>query len=201
MKVLKSSTHAVFVSTMLVCAGAQAVTDQVNAPSSASPFEIDSHSPLSTYQQEVRVGVAGVLTQVDLYQSGAYPFQSFRFFINRGFEWQMDPEDFSTTVTSGATGTISIDLAGAGLSFEVGDYFMIGIQGLGPDSTPGGLMFGLEYTPGCLFKNAAVITGTSFDMAFTTSMAPVPEPSSAVMLFGGLIGLMRLVMRRRGANL
>ena len=201
MKVLKSSAHAVFVSTMLVCAGAQAVTDQVNAPSSLSPIEIDSRSPLSTYQQEVRVGVAGVLTQVDLYQSGAYPFQSFRFFINRGFEWQMDPEDFSTTVTNGATGTISVDLSSAGLSFEVGDYFMIGIQGLGPDSTPGGLMFGSEYTPGRLFYNAAVITGTSFDMAFTTSMAPVPEPSSAVMLFGGLIGVMRLVMRRRGANL
>ena len=71
---------------LLVGAQAHAETDQVNAPSTLlTSLEIDSHSPSSVYQQEIRAGVAGVLSQVDLYQSGAVPFQSFRFFINRGF--------------------------------------------------------------------------------------------------------------------
>lgn len=178
---------------LLAGAQAHAETDQVNAlPTLLANSEIDSRSPLSVYQQEIRAGVAGVLSQVDLYQSGVVPFQSFRLFINRGFNWQTDADDFSTTVSTGAGGTISVDLAGAGLLFNAGDYFMLGIQGLGPDTTPAGLMFGSDYSAGRLYLNAGVMSGTTADMAFTTYMVPVPvpEPSSTYLYLVGLAALM-----------
>lgn len=184
---------AVCSSIWLAGAQAHAETDQVNAPSTLlANSEIDSHSPSSVYQQEIQAGVAGVLSQVDLYQSGVVPFQRFRLFINRGFNWQTDADDFSTTVSAGLGGTISVDLTSAGLQFNAGDYFMLGVQGLGPDTTPAGLMFGSDYSAGRLYFNAGVMTGTTADMAFTTYMVPVPvpEPSSSYLYLVGLAALM-----------
>lgn len=184
---------ALSIAMMLAGTAAMAAIDQFNLPSTFDP-EIDSHSAASFVQQEVRVGIGGVLTRVDLYQSGLLSFQGFRFSINRGFNLQLDADDFSTMVTVDTGQVLTVDLSAAGLAFNAGDYFMIGIQGLGPDLSLGGLMRGGEYAPGRLFIDHAPGVG---DMAFTTYMAPVPEPAAATSFLAGLLAVLGLSRLRR----
>ncbi|MBT9485953.1 MAG: hypothetical protein IV093_00300 [Rubrivivax sp.] len=194
MNTSKALIFAIGCGAVLAGTGARAETDQINLPGHL-PGELNSHSPTATHQQEVRVGIGGALSQIDLYQSGALPFQAFRLFVNKGFNWQTDPDDFSMTVASGTGATISIDLSGSGLRFNAGEFFMLGIQGLGPDTFEGGLMLGGEYAPGRLHYNAAPQVSDR-DMAFTTHMAPVPEPGSALLGLLGWAALCTLTARR-----
>jgi hypothetical protein len=141
------------------------------------------------WQQEVTVGLAGPLLQIDLYviETG-----SAGLFINAGAPWQSDAHDFTTTFAPTTTGWASIDVSSAGLAFNVNDHFVIGIQ-----NTNGGLGLGGGYEPGGCYDGGQLWSDygsgpgivADLDFAFRTY---VPEPATAALLgLGSLIAIRR----------
>jgi hypothetical protein len=144
------------------------------------------------WQQEITVGVPGVLTQVDIYV--ATP-GSATFYIGDGAPWQNEPYDFVLEFSSNEVGWHSIDVSSAEIEFEVGDGMALGWQ-----ATNGGLWVGGGYIddgvgpyPGELWINGIVYPIPGWDLAFRTWM--VPGPGALALL--GLSGLM--MPRRRRA--
>lgn len=121
-----------------------------------------------TWQQEVRVGIAGQLTRVEIDINN--PGSAF-FFINVGSPWQTDANDFQATITASNTGTLSIDVSSANINLNVDDRFVIGIQGTDQGLGFTGSGFPGLYNRGELWLNAQVYVGAGeFDIAFNTYM-------------------------------
>ncbi len=165
-------------------AGAQTLDQQ--SPFQAATFNMDAQS--LSWQQEVVVGLAGPLVQVDVYvaQRG-----SCTFYINDGPPWQSDPPNWTTTFTANTLGWQSIDTSAAGVSFNPGDHFVLGFIGGGT-----GLWLGGSYSPplggypaGQLWLNNAFYSDGGWDVGFKTY---VPEPAALVVT-----ALAALVLRRR----
>lgn len=184
---------------MISAAAAQAevVVDQEHFPVGQARITTQ-YSPY-TFQQGVTVGLAGLLSGIDLWAAEAPG--TFEVFINRGAGYQTDAAEFTTTVTPLADSVFHIDLAAAGLTFAAGDQFQIGFQ-----ATSIGSCCGLratstvdQYAGGGLYVNN--VQYGNFDIAFRTYVdvaPPVPEPENIAMMLAGL-GLVGFVAKRRKA--
>ncbi|GMU36652.1 MAG: hypothetical protein KJ057_08220 [Phycisphaerae bacterium] len=121
-----------------------------------------------TWQQEVRVGIGGTLTRVEININN--PGSAF-FFINVGAPWQNDANDFEATITANATGDLSIDVSSANIQLDVDDRFVIGIKGTDQNLGFTGSGFPGLYDRGELWLNGQVYVGAGqFDIAFKTYM-------------------------------
>ncbi|MCK4872678.1 MAG: hypothetical protein KAS72_08135 [Phycisphaerales bacterium] len=129
------------------------------------------------WQQEIEVGLAGPLAGVELY---AYTPGSAVLYINAGAPWQADDNDFEMTVSPSGIGWFFIDTSAANINFDVGDHFVIGIQG-----TAGGLKMGGS-SPGGYPEGALYLGGSAYgspnqhDFGFRTYV--IPAPGSIVLL-------------------
>lgn len=92
----------------------------------------------------------------------------------------------------------------AGLVFEVGSENLMHLHVTGPDDTRA-----LEYDafgwpgyhiPGRVTSNLDGLISITWERLEVASMAPVPEPRTALLLTGGLLGLGGLARRRLGAR-
>ena len=150
-----------------------------------------SASLYSTSQQGVTVGLPGQLMQLDVY---IYWPGSGELFINTGAPWQTDARDFTAPLDATNIGWVSIATSPAHLTFDVGDRFVIGIQGF--DSSLPYLMMGANasdrYSGGELWRSPTELR-EGWDMAFRTY---VPEPGTLFLLGLGGLGLLK---RRRAA--
>lgn len=158
----------------------------------------------STYQEGVVAGKAGQLSSIEVYACEA---GRTAVFVSVGAPWQSDASEFSTFITAAGAGWVTIDTSSAGLSFNVGDRFVIGVGGSGSDPMS---MGGNVIAPQGGYSNGRLWWGTpashaecavEFDLAFRTYMttpggAAVPAP--AAVLLGGLgAGLVGWLRRRR----
>ena len=161
------ATLAVVGAIFLAAAPANAqILDQVSPYMNAS-FNADATS--LNWQQEVVVGVAGTLVQVDMYVTTP---GSCQFYINTGSPWQGDPHEFQTGLTSTTQGWVAIDTSSAGINLDVGDTFCIGILGGGTGMWLGGSYdppFG-GYPQGELYINSNIQGDGGWDLAFQTYM-------------------------------
>lgn len=162
------------------------VLDQVQDDVGAS-FNVESLN----WQQEITVGLAGQLTQIDFFVStpGAATF-----YVGEGAPWQVEPYGFVLDFATEDVGWHSIDVSAAGMEFEVGDGMALGFAGIGSTLWIGGGYDDPDGPyPGLLWVNGIVYPPTGWDLAFRTWV--VPGPGALVMI--GLSGLM--MPRRRRA--
>ena len=138
------------------------------------------------WQQEIQVGLAGQLAQIDIYVTTP---GSAMFYVGANGPWASEPYDFVLDFDTAETGWHSIDVSSADLVFDVGDTFALGMMG-----TDGGLWIGGGYIgdgigpyPGDLWVNGVVYPIPGWDFAFHTWVVPAP---GALAIFGltGLIG-------------
>lgn len=154
---MKILAGAVIAFALCVAAVAGDVLDQ-ESPVEPFPFGntgFNASADILVWQQEVTVGVAGRLSRIELFANSA---GSATIGINLGAPWQTDANDFETTMLVGAGQVrtwVSIDMSASGLSFDVGDKFVIFIQGnndglglIGSSFAPNG-----SYTAGRLWVN------------------------------------------------
>ena len=172
---------------LLSAASANAlVLDQVS-PTGAVSYNMNNSG--LTWQQQVTVGLAGPLVQVDLRVQQAGTAQ---FFINTGTPWQSDTHDFVTTFTTGLNfAWVPIDTSSSGLNFNVGDKFVIGVKGtnggmslFGTYANPGG-----GYAGGDLWLNNSLYSPSepgNYDLAFRTY---IPEPATVILFVAGGLAL------------
>jgi hypothetical protein len=162
--VLLTSVHA---------PGATPVLDQFN-DAQASVFGV---APTDNWQQGVTAGISGTLSSISLYSYGGPT--TFTVYINLGYPWQSDANDFETQVTRpwGAQ-WFSIDVSAANIQLTNGTHYVIGAEGES-------MLYGSDYTytRGRLWSrlgsNPPSIS--SGDLAFATYMIPIPEPSTAAL--------------------
>ncbi|MEN6424334.1 MAG: hypothetical protein ABFE13_03155 [Phycisphaerales bacterium] len=175
------------------------VLDQ-ESPSAGSLLAAGSSDWL--WQQGVTVGITGQLVQIELYaaNAGTTPL-----YINAGTPWQSDPSEFTTTFESTGEGWVAVDVSAAGLFYNAGDQFVIGVGG-----TRTGLLLGGNdgiYAGGELWRwniddsDPELCWDGEVDLAFRTYVdtgdnPTVPAPAAIVLgvLGTGLTGWLR---RRR----
>ena len=163
----------------LLATAAQAqILDQVQDDIGAS-FNVETLN----WQQEITVGVAGQLAQIDIYVDTP---GSATIYIGAGAPWQGEPYGFVLDFSTDVTGWHSIDVSAAGLEFEVGDGMALGFQG-----TNGGLWLGGGYVgdgvgpyPGVLWVNGIVYPIPGWDFAFRTWVVPAPGALALIGLAG-----------------
>lgn len=173
-----------------------AVVDQFNAPH--DPARISTQFNGLEWQQEVVVGIGGLLTGIDLFTAEAPG--SFTISLNPGTGWQSDADAFRLAVSPTAFSTLSIDVSAAGLVFDAGDTFVIGIEA-GPAGPCCGLLAsggnGANlYQPGRL-RNSFGTPLNGLDLAFRTHVQAVPEPQTYALMLAGLAAVGIARRRRR----
>lgn len=172
------------------------------APSVATPIldqespyeesEFDARADIWHWQQEVTVGLQGLLVQIDLYGRAS---GSAELSIYVGEPWQSGAPDFVDIIGCSHAWN-SINVSSAGLVFDVGDKFVIGVSGINDHLRLGG-NFGFPsgaYEGGELWEDNTPFE--VFDLAFRTWV--VPEPTTIAFL--GLGGLALLRKRRPTAG-
>ncbi|RJP30933.1 MAG: hypothetical protein C4547_16030 [Phycisphaerales bacterium] len=151
----------------------------VGAASAPAGEVLDQQSPVGntgfngssdtlTWQQEVNVGIAGLLSRVEVNINN--PGRA-DFFINVGPPWQTDPHDFSIILEANVRDWVSVDVSSANIQLDVGDRFVIGIKGRNENLGFTGSGFPGLYDRGELYLNGNVYVGPNqFDIAFRTWM-------------------------------
>ncbi len=157
------------------------------------------HYPGHDWQQEVVAGLGGTLTGVDLYADRA---GAINFSINRGDAWQWDTHDIHLVRHQlFYKGWNAIDISSYGFKLDVGETFVIRIQGVNDPRRPrlggnNGKVPGALYWMGEPYRG-----GLHSDIAYRTYMDtevdPVPEPTTIALLGIGLVGLAGAEVRRR----
>ncbi|MEW5895637.1 MAG: PEP-CTERM sorting domain-containing protein [Candidatus Omnitrophota bacterium] len=178
-------------------ASALPVLDQVNNLYNNASFEAGI---TEAWQQEVKVGLDGYLSGIDLYwhtSAGSVNNNVIDFFINTGLAWQSDTANFSSTISfTNANNWNYIDVSSAGLYFSQGDQFVIGAKNTYDNTSLGG-SYPDQYSSGDLFLDGSVFSNGEWDLAFRTHVQDgsnaVPEPAT-LTLFG--IGLIGMTLRR-----
>jgi hypothetical protein len=175
------------------------VLDQQNLPTSEA---LNSTTMGFVWQQEVRAGVTGRLSAVDLYFGGQYASglsQATRFFVNRGAGWQTDANDHTEVFLQPVAGSYRFDLSSALIELNAGETFVLGIEGIAPvnvccdlrasagDYADGRLLYGFGG------NNLGELVG--FDMSFSTFVDTqrVPLPSSILLSGIGLLAAARML--------
>ena len=156
----------IFLGSVAAVPASAQVLDQVS-PYGGAGFNADA--TFLTWQQEVVVGLAGTLVEIELYVSTPGGCQVF---INTGPPWQSDPHEFQTSISAASQGWFAIDTSSAGVTLDVGDRFVIGVIGGG-----NGMWLGGSYDPplggypqGELYLNQNIHGGGGWDLAFQTYM-------------------------------
>lgn len=181
------------------------VLDQESPVIDEFEFWLYAGSSNVTCQQGVTVGVTGLLTRVELYavNAGTTPLT-----INAGAPWQSDASDFATVFVAAGEGWTGVDVSAAGLFFNAGDQFVIGVGGtdsglwlVGSDVLPDGAYAAGELWLRQIGDAPIPTSGGADDLAFRTyvdsqSSPTVPAPAGVLLgtLGTGLVGWLR---RRR----
>ncbi|WP_162914960.1 hypothetical protein [Desertibaculum subflavum] len=196
---------------MSSAAGA-AVLDQNNWPATANFFG-------SNWQQEVRSGIAGQLTRIEISILGEPNGLSFS--LNRGQAWQADANDVELSNLAPVGGVLTIDLTAANIQLDIGDYFVFSVFVPPPapiEPPPGGICAcviilpsppslgatddiyddGELYVAGLPFSDLDIAFRTYVEPASTTDPVTVGEPAGLLPLAAGLAALAAFRRRKAG---
>lgn len=124
---MSSGKIAVFGIMLCLSAGLATAAPVLDQESPALDYGFVAGSDQWLFQQGVTVGITGQLVRIELYafNAGTTPL-----YINAGAPWQGYPSDFATTFVAEGEGWVGTDVSAAGLFFNAGDQFVIGVGAL-----------------------------------------------------------------------